>query len=462
MRLQPRKSVTPPAATDAPALAHRDGRATTGRLLGVDLARGLAVFGMYAAHVGPAPEDAGGVTGFFLELSHGRSSALFAFLAGFSLILLTGRSQPRTGSAGRRAVLHVLVRAVVLLALGTALTMTGTPVEVILAYYGLFFALLLPLYRLRPRTLAVLAAVTALTLPQVRHLLLRSLDDGAWGETVIAHDPLARVSDTDGFLDLFVTGSYPALAWLSFLLAGMAVARLDLASRVVRARLAATGAALAVVGYGGSWLALHLLPGVPAALAADAAWDGPVMASWWSDVAGVSETSGTAWLWVAAPHSETTLSIVANTGVALLVLTACVCALDRLPRLTRWARPVIAVGSMSLTAYVLHIVLIWALGIEDLDGLPLLLLPAFIAAAVLFATVWSRFFRRGPLEHLLHGATRLGDTLVRGRTGAGPATAQHPDGKPSPATRPVAPSASIRPSETAIRRREKYIDPVDK
>ncbi|WP_354670742.1 DUF418 domain-containing protein [Streptomyces flavofungini] len=159
------------------------------------------------------------------------------------------------------------------------------------------------------------------------------------------------------------------------------------------------------------------MPGVPAALAADATWDGPVMASWWSDVAGVSETSGTAWLWVAAPHSETTLSVIANTGIALLVLTACVTALDRLPRLTPWARPVIAVGSMSLTAYVLHIVLIRALGIKDLDGLPLFLLPAFITAAVLLATAWSRFFRRGPLEHLLHGATRLADTVARGRPG---------------------------------------------
>ncbi|WP_354670743.1 heparan-alpha-glucosaminide N-acetyltransferase domain-containing protein [Streptomyces flavofungini] len=252
MTMQPRQSVTAPPATDAPALAHRDRHTTTGRLLGVDLARGLAVFGMYAAHVGPAPEDAGGVIGFLLELSHGRSSALFAFLAGFSLILLTGRSTPRTGRAGRRAVLHVLIRAVVLLALGTALTMTGTPVEVILAYYGLFFALLLPLYRLRPRALAALAVATAITLPQVRYLLLRSLDDTTWGETLVAHDPLARISDTGGFLDLFVTGSYPALAWLSFLLAGMAVARLDLASRAVRARLAVTGAALAVVGHGGS------------------------------------------------------------------------------------------------------------------------------------------------------------------------------------------------------------------
>jgi uncharacterized membrane protein YeiB len=49
-------------------------------------------------------------------------------------------------------------------------------------------------------------------------------------------------------------------------------------------------------------------------------------------------------------------------------------------------RPVTAVGSMSLTSYVL-------LG--------------FIAGVVVFALVWSRFFRRGPLEFLLHRATTL-------------------------------------------------------
>ncbi|GAA4547868.1 hypothetical protein [Streptomyces collinus] len=49
----------------------------------MDLARGLAVFGMYAAHVGPDPAQ-GGVAGHLMELAHGRASALFAFLAGFS------------------------------------------------------------------------------------------------------------------------------------------------------------------------------------------------------------------------------------------------------------------------------------------------------------------------------------------------------------------------------------------
>jgi hypothetical protein len=50
---------------------------------------------------------------------------------------------PKTGRAGRQAVAKVGIRAVILLALATALTMTGTPVVPILAFYGLFFLLVL-------------------------------------------------------------------------------------------------------------------------------------------------------------------------------------------------------------------------------------------------------------------------------------------------------------------------------
>src|SRR5690606_11520134 len=61
---------------------------TTGtRIDGLDLARGLAVLGMFVAHVGTAgnaypPTEVG-------QLADGRSAALFALLAGVSVALLS-------------------------------------------------------------------------------------------------------------------------------------------------------------------------------------------------------------------------------------------------------------------------------------------------------------------------------------------------------------------------------------
>jgi uncharacterized membrane protein YeiB len=89
--------------------------------------------------------------------------------------------------------------------------------------------------------------------------------------------------------------------------------------------------------------------------------------------------------------------MLAHTGVALAVLVACLAAVDAFPCVHRLARPVIAVGTMSLTAYGFHVVGIRVLGIEELPGSPLHVLLSFIAAVTVFATLWSRFFRRGPL-----------------------------------------------------------------
>ncbi|MDX2697973.1 DUF418 domain-containing protein, partial [Streptomyces ipomoeae] len=373
---------------------------STPRLIGVDLARGLAVFGMYAAHVGPDPSE-GGTIGFLMELTHGRASALFAFLVGFSIVLITGRSAPKTGRAGRQAVVKVVIRAVVLLVVGTALTLTGTPVEVILAFYGLYFLLVLPLYRLGARPLALIAGASALVLPQILYVVLRLLDTsepgGVW----------TWPEDADGIVSLLFTGSYPALTWIPFVVAGMAVARLDLTATAVRVRLALTGAALAVLGYGGSWLALRLVPGAIAAVG-ESGWDdgGSAASAWWSDIWGYPSGDTRYALLVASPHSETTLSIVGNTGVAVMVLVVCLAAVDAFPRFHRLARPVVAVGSMSLTAYVLHAVGIDLLGIEELPGSPLHVLLGFLVAVTVFATLWSRFFRRGPLEWLLGKATK--------------------------------------------------------
>ncbi|MGW3624001.1 DUF418 domain-containing protein [Streptomyces sp. NPDC000880] len=399
-----------PAVLSGAAPAAGTGRSpiatsSTGRLIGLDLARGLAILGMYAAHVGPDPSE-GGALGWTMELARGRSAALFALLAGFSLILLTGRPQPRTGRASRQAVVRVLIRSAVLIALGYALVALDTEVDVILAAYGLLFVLALPLYRLRAATLAVIAAAAALVMPQVLYLIRIAVEGGSWADAVVAYDPLARVTDSDGFVELFITGAYPVLTWLSFIIAGMAVAKLDLGRPGVLTKLAMCGGALAVLGYGGSWLALHLVPGAQAAV--NAATDTTAAASaWWSDAVGEDPTAGVpAWLLVAAPHSQTTWSIVGNTGVALAVLAVCLIATNRSARLRRAAAPVTAVGSIALTAYVGHIVAIKVLGVDDLpDSAALPVLICFAVAAMLLALAWTRFFRRGPLEYLLHAAT---------------------------------------------------------
>ncbi|MFE6779484.1 heparan-alpha-glucosaminide N-acetyltransferase domain-containing protein [Streptomyces sp. NPDC057702] len=388
-----------PPASDAGARAPDATGPGAARLVGLDLARGLAVFGMYAAHLGPLPV-LDEPTGFLVELAHGRSSALFAVLAGLTLVILAGRRSRPDPRDRRRAALRIAIRAVILLALGSALTAGGTKVEVILAYYGLFFLLALPFAWLASRTLALVAVGWALVGPQLLYVVDDVLWDSPLERALAAHDPLARWADGEGVIQLLATGNYPALSWMPFVFAGMAVGRLDLRAARVRRRLAVVGPALAVLGYGASHLALRT------------PWIGDRVGmphGWWADTDQWPEETNPAQLLLAAPHSGATLSLVANTGVALTVIVAALAAVDGLPRLRRLAAPVIAVGGMSLSAYVFHIAGIGLLDIdiEDPADLSLGLLAAFVASVSVLAYGWSHLFRRGPLEYGMHHVSRL-------------------------------------------------------
>lgn len=341
-------------------------------------------------------------------LADGHSSVLFATLAGFSLMLIAGRREPKTGLAGRQAKARIEIRAVVLLVLGTVLAVEYGGV-IILGFYGVYFLLALPLVRLRARTLAIIAAAFALVTPQLA-FVLTSLLTSSVQESINAYDPLRRLSEV-GVLDLLFTGFYPALTWMSFVIAGMALGRLDLSSGTVQKRLAALGASLTAVAYSMSLLLAG--SGALRSLAEDGSSSGssgsmpPASGSMPPDGGSFPEMSAS-FLLKAGPHSGTTFDIIGSVGVAILVIVGATVAMDRLPRLRRLAKPVIAVGTMSLTAYVGHFLAQSALSVPAGTGtqqswVPLLM---FVLGATVFAAIWSRFFRRGPLEYLLNAATK--------------------------------------------------------
>lgn len=113
-----------------------------------------------------------------------------------------------------------------------------------------------PLYRLGAEPPALIAAGWALVGPRLLYLL----------QPVVGGRSFLIVGQAEGLVSLFLTGGCPALTWVPFVIAGMAVARLDLAATAVPIRLALTGVARAVVGYGRSWQALRLVSGAAAAV----------------------------------------------------------------------------------------------------------------------------------------------------------------------------------------------------
>ena len=378
------------------------------RIDGIDAARALAVLGMFVVHVsadsfGLLDPDGAGET--VHDLVRGNSSALFAFLAGLSLALMTGRTRPVSGESLRLVVVKVLTRALVIGLLGLMLDALAVPVAVILTYYAGFFVLALPLVKLRAGALASAAAGLAAVGPPLSFLLRQDL--------VSPRTPQGAVSSLSEFL---LTGYYPAITFMVFVFAGMAVGRLDLGAAAVRVRLLVTGAALTAFGYAGSWAALHVFGGLdrlaqgsgsslgyPASIAEEPQLREnlreQVMDEAYS-ISGQVPTDSWWWLAVGTPHTGTHFEMAESVGQALLVLVVCLWLAER-ARLLMY--PLTSVGRMPLTVYTGHLfvlaVVVGVLG--PMDWHTPWLLEWLVLGAVVFAVAWRLLLGRGPLERFL-------------------------------------------------------------
>ena len=324
------------------------GLAASPRIPAVDIARGFAVLGMFVAHAMPRANEAELVV-------DGRSSILFATLAGVSLGLLSGATDPPAPGARASVRRLVLVRALVIFLLGVLLWTLGSEIAIILDYYAVMFLLLLPLLFANRAVLAVIAALLLVVAPLLAHLV----DPGN----------RAPASVIDVLREYLLTGAYPALVWLPLLILGLVAARSGLERRRTQAWLVAGGSAAAVVGYGSALV----LPGV-----------------------------------TAEAHSGSTAEILASGGTALAILGVLLFAttagrFGELAQTLLW--PVGAVGALALTVYTAQIlVLAMAAGARDsggpdYPGWPLL--TGLALASLVGASLWRYFIGRGPLERML-------------------------------------------------------------
>ncbi len=346
------------------------------RLVGLDVARCLALLGMVATHVLLDRTPAGDLT-FSQWLAGGRASALFAVLAGVSIAVMTGRREPVHGRDRVRASAGLAIRALLIAVLGLALAALDSGLAIILTYYGVLFLLGLPFVGLRARTLALLAAAWVVLAPIASHLIRPELPDRGFASP--AFDQLGDPGQLAS--ELLLTGYYPTIPWLAYLLAGMALGRCDLRARRLLGVLAAGGLALATV----------------ATLVSRALVDSAVSEPNASGMHGTTPADGDwSWLLLVAPHSATPFDLTQTIGSALFVIAACLLLERALPAAGRtFVAVLFGAGTMTLTLYSLHAYLrtpdVWPPD-DGAYGWHVLVLLAIGAAFV----AWGR---RGPLEY---------------------------------------------------------------
>jgi uncharacterized membrane protein YeiB len=391
-----------PCDTGAEAVAP-DRPRSRARVAGIDLARGVALLGMFAVHVFDERLPDGSPTAAHEYLA-GRALATFVLVAGISLTFIAG-SRDTGRSWSRPAVASGLAaRALVIAALGLTLNYADPPAEVILPYYGWFFLLAIPLLFLGVRALTAIIAALVVVAPLV---VLASFDTGL--------PSLSAPTLSDLFTPfalattILVTGSYPAVEYLALICAGLAIGRLDLMSRRVAVGLLAGGVALAAAAWWVSSVLMFHLGGLeqlrdaaPSRLSGAAAedyvmWTPRPTSSWW-------------WLAERAPYTTTPLSMIHVIGVGMAVVGAAL-LLARMRLTARALWPVAAAGSMSLTLYCAHLLVLASGWMSDTSQQAALYL-ALVVGALLFAAIWRRAGRQGPLERMVAAAAAWAREMV--------------------------------------------------
>ncbi|MGN8051286.1 heparan-alpha-glucosaminide N-acetyltransferase domain-containing protein [Curtobacterium sp. 22159] len=360
----------------APHAALRGVSVPADRSQGVDVARALALVGMMATHVGGIADQVDWPDpGTWAAVAHGRSSSLFAVLAGVSIGLTSGRTSPPGPPVIGRVRGRLAVRAAVVIAIGLLLMALDTPVYVILPTYGVLFLLAIPVLRVRSGRLLVLAAACAVLSPVAALVTAPAfVGAGTW----------------EAQLGLV----YPVVTFLAYVLVGLALVRAGIGRRPVQVVSLTVGAAVASVAYVvGVVLApvpggVALLPGVP------------------SPGRGSTPAEALAQVLLSPrDHSSSIVDVVGTAGVAVVVIALCMLVFDGPGRvLGRLASPLAAVGAMPLTVYAGHIVVLAFLPEFPASGAAWCW---FVVGSVLFAVVWRSFLGRGPLERLTAMLTRL-------------------------------------------------------
>jgi uncharacterized membrane protein YeiB len=267
---------------------------------------------------------------------------------------------------------------------------------VILPYYALLFVFAIPFLRLRVRWLVLATGVLAVGMPVLSMVLRADLpwvvDPANLTFGAVSSQPAASLTE------LLLTGAYPALPWLAYVCAGLAVGRSRLSMRGVAAGIAAIGLALALAARAVSWYLLDVAGGqeplTRAATKVMSLGDYVDLLLFGSN--GTTPVNSVWWLAVMSPHTATVADLVFTIGTSLLALGVCIMVGRVVGRLVS---PLAAAGTMPLTMYVLHLLMLAYLPIsEGAEGLEFVIQ---LTVLITFAMVWHHKFARGPLEQVI-------------------------------------------------------------
>ena len=193
------------------------------RIIGIDVARALAIIGMVIVNFKVVlGEEGKNWIKLLSSVFDGKASATFVVLAGVGIALGTNSAIRNNDLCKlRMARIKITKRALLLFIIGLSYMVIWQ--ADILHFYGIYMLFTLLLIRSAPQHILMWAAAVILTYPFLLY----------WFDYETNLDTLEYLDlwEFDGFLrNLFINGFHPVLPWVSFMLVGFWYGKQDLKS----------------------------------------------------------------------------------------------------------------------------------------------------------------------------------------------------------------------------------------
>ncbi|MCP3673781.1 MAG: DUF418 domain-containing protein [Gammaproteobacteria bacterium] len=350
------------------------------RVMGFDLARALAIFGMVIVNFKIAMNAKTG-NDFLIWLSalfEGRASSLFVILAGVGVTFLTQKARQSSDiTVINKSRLSLIKRALLLIAIG----LMYTPIweADILHFYGFYFLIAAAVFMVSNRALLLISIMITLLFPVL--MLLVNYDQN-WNWATLTYQNLWSF---DGMArHILFNGFHPVFPWTAFLVFGMWLGRLDLCKSAIRNQLLLWSVITLITTELGFYL-LRITIG-----------DGIEFGLSREDILSLFSTS------MIPPMPQ---YIISAGSSACVVLVGSLYFSDKFQesKINIW---LCQTGKLSLTLYVAHVIL--GMGVLDVINrlnnqsinFSLLSSLIFCMCGVVFSVFWLNFFKVGPLEWL--------------------------------------------------------------
>lgn len=354
------------------------------RIVGIDVARALAVIGMIVVNFKVVFGDNGlNWVESFASVFDGKAAATFVVLAGVGLALMTNSAIKNNDQVKLKTARNrILKRAVFLFIIGISY-LPIWPAD-ILHYYGVYMVIVILLLTSQPKTIVV----SAISLIMVFPILLTFLNyEAGWNFETLDYQGFWTIK---GFTrNLFFNGFHPVIPWTAFMLFGYWYGKQDLHNDKFVKKTFWISSIIFIFIQASSFISISLLS------------EGNQEAT-----IELTEIIGT------NPMPPLPIYMLNGIAVAFSIISACVIIAKRLES-NFIIDALNKTGQLALTFYVAHVIIGMGL-IETIDPnkmgnssieFSVIYALVFSVFCILFAVIWRKYKELGPLEWLMRKVT---------------------------------------------------------